>query len=224
MPSITTENYLKAIYVLSERSPDRPLVRLGELAEELDLTPGTITTMIRSLAKRDLVTYKPRSGVRLTENGRGQALQVLRRHRLIELFLVQVMGMDWSEVHEDAEALEHAVSDRFISRMDEMMGYPTEDPHGDPIPNAVSTMPDQEGRALTEVNPGDYILTRVHDQDPDFLDWLSSNRLMPGTPVTLCGKDIQAGLLTLRLADRAEELPLGLEAARHLKVNPRVST
>ena len=107
--SSTTENYLKTICQLAERHPNDPLVRLGELATEMGVTAGTITTMIRGLDTKGLVHYKLRSGVKLTDKGRTQALQVVRRHRIIESFLVDVMKMDWSEVHEDAEALDCVV-------------------------------------------------------------------------------------------------------------------
>lgn len=220
MPSPTTENYLKAIYTLAERDTNRPLVRLGELATELNLTPGTITTMIRSLAERDLVTYQPRAGVKLTSKGKQEALLVLRRHRLIELFLVEVMKMDWSEVHEDAEALEHAVSDKFLAKMDEMMGFPTEDPHGDPIPEAGADMPASKSRILSEVPPGRYQLSRVNDQDPDFLDWLSSTELRPGICFNVRSHDPRAGVLLLQRQGTDTDLAIGVEAAKKIRVTP----
>ncbi len=220
MPSPTTENYLKAIYALAERDTNRPLVRLGELATELKLTPGTITTMIRSLAERDLVTYQPRAGVKLSAKGNQEALQVLRRHRLIELFLVEVMKMDWSEVHEDAEALEHAVSDKFLAKMDEMMGYPTEDPHGDPIPVAGAEIPASQTRKLSDVPSGNYQLSRVNDQDPEFLDWLSASGLRPGTRFAVTSHDPRSGVLLLQLEGGAAELPIGIGAAKNIRVKP----
>lgn len=222
MPSPTTENYLKAIYALAEKDTSRSLVRLGELATELHLTPGTITTMIRSLAERDLVTYQPRAGVKLSAKGKQEALQVLRRHRLIELFLVEVMKMDWSEVHEDAEALEHAVSDKFLAKMDEMMGYPTEDPHGDPIPVAGADMPASKSRPLSDVPPGTYQLSRVNDQDSEFLDWLSASDLRPGTRFSVRSHDPRSGVLLLQRQGATEEIPIGMEASRKIQVKPVV--
>ncbi|MEX2607128.1 MAG: metal-dependent transcriptional regulator [Kiritimatiellia bacterium] len=220
MPSSTTENYLKAIYALAERDTNSPLVRLGELATELNLTPGTITTMIRSLSERDLVIYQPRVGVKLTQKGKREALLVLRRHRLIELFLVEVMKMDWSEVHEDAEALEHAVSDKFLAKMDEMMGYPTEDPHGDPIPVAGADMPATKNRVLSDVEPGAYQLSRVNDQDPEFLAWLSASDLRPGTRLVVSSHDPHSGVLMLQLQGAETEFPIGVEAAKKIRVKP----
>src|SRR5205823_10720816 len=136
LPSSTVENYLKAIYLgqAALASPDR-LVSMGHVATALGVTPGTATTMIKALSESGLAEYEPYSGVRLTPAGEKLAGLVLRRHRLVEAFLVQVMGMSWAEVHADAEQLEHVVSDRLTDRIDEMLGRPTQDPHGDPTPN-----------------------------------------------------------------------------------------
>src|SRR5215510_6250049 len=137
LPSSTVENYLKAIYQgQAALGSDVRLVPMGQLAAALGVTPGTATTMVKALAESGLAEYEPYSGVRLTPAGEKLAGLVLRRHRLVEAFLVQVMGMSWAEVHEDAEQLEHVVSDRLIDRIDQMLGRPTHDPHGDPIPNA----------------------------------------------------------------------------------------
>ena len=109
---------------------------MGHVAAALGVTPGTATTMVKALAESGLAEYEPYTGVRLTKAGEKLAGLVLRRHRLVELFLVQVMGMSWAEVHDEAEQLEHVVSERLIERIDEMLGRPTHDPHGDPIPSA----------------------------------------------------------------------------------------
>src|SRR6476659_6209319 len=136
LASSTVENYLKAIYLgQSTLAADQRLVSMGHVAAALGVTPGTATTMIKALTESGLAEYEPYSGVRLTAAGERLAGLVLRRHRLVEAFLVQVMGMSWAEVHEEAEQLEHAVSERLIDRIDEMLGRPTHDPHGDPIPN-----------------------------------------------------------------------------------------
>src|SRR5213080_1420420 len=142
LPSSTVENYLKAIYHGQiALQPAQRLVPMGQVAGALGVTPGTATTMIKALSESGLAEYEPYSGVRLTPAGEKLAGLVLRRHRLVEQFLVQVMGMSWDEVHEDAEQLEHVVSERLIQRIDEMLGRPTHDPHGDPIPTAEGTMP-----------------------------------------------------------------------------------
>src|SRR6267154_6215525 len=137
LPSSTVENYLKAIYQgQSALGPDQRLVPMGQVASALSVTPGTATTMVKALAESGLAEYEPYSGVRLSAAGEQLAGLVLRRHRLGEAFLVQVMGMSWAEVHDEAEQLEHVVSERLIERIDEMLGRPTHDPHGDPIPTA----------------------------------------------------------------------------------------
>src|SRR5881296_1896430 len=136
LPSSTVENYLKAIYQgQSTLSGAERLVPMGQVAAALGVTPGTATTMVKALAESGLAEYEPYSGVRLSAAGEKLAGLVLRRHRLVEAFLVQVMGMSWADVHDDAEQLEHVVSERLIDRIDEMLGRPTHDPHGDPIPS-----------------------------------------------------------------------------------------
>src|ERR671923_696122 len=132
LPSQTVENYLKAIFLAQTALDGRDArVPMGQLATALGVVPGTATTMVKALSESGLVKYEPYAGVRLTPAGEKLAALVLRRHRLVELFLVQVMGMSWAEVHDEAENLEHAVSDQLVERMDEMLGRPSVDPHGD---------------------------------------------------------------------------------------------
>src|SRR3954471_22276852 len=137
MPSSTVENYVKQIYLeqQAERDP-AGLVAMGRLATAMGVVPGTATSMIKTLADSGLVIYEPRGGVRLTHGGEQLALHVLRRHRLVEVFLVKVLGLDWSEVHAEAEELEHAISDKVLERMDDVLGRPRVDTPGDPIPSA----------------------------------------------------------------------------------------
>src|SRR5437867_3857904 len=171
LQSSTVENYLKAIYqgqaVLAR---DERLVSMGHVAAALGVTPGTATTMVKALAESGLAEYEPYSGVRLTPAGEKLAVLVLRRHGLVELFLVQVMGMSWAEVHEEAEQLEHVVSERLIERIDEMLGRPTHDPHGDPIPTAEGTIAPKHVESLLTCPIGTMLrVTRIADQDPAFL-------------------------------------------------------
>src|SRR6188768_4334278 len=141
LPSSTVENYLKAIFnAQSSLGPNERLVPMGQVASALAVAPGTATTMVKALAESGLAEYEPYSGVRLTKAGEQLAGLVLRRHRLVEAFLVQVMGMSWTEVHDEAEHLEHVVSERLIDRIDEMLGRPSADPHGDPIPGPEGTL------------------------------------------------------------------------------------
>src|SRR5690348_3019420 len=180
LPSSTVENYLKAIYQAQTALPRDGLVPMGQLAAALSVVPGTATTMVKTLAESGLVRYEPYAGVRLTPAGEKLAGLVLRRHRLVELFLVQVMGMSWAEVHDEAEQLEHVVSERLIERIDDMLGHPTHDPHGDPIPNPEGTITPRLLDTLLTCPVGErLIVTRIADQDPAFLRFIESNDLKP---------------------------------------------
>src|SRR5262249_3249852 len=135
MPSLTVENYLKTIYQIVAQQGGGPAAT-GQIAAVLNVSPGTVTSMLKTLSESKLVTYMPYGGVRLTVAGTALALRVMRRHRLVEVFLSKTLDMTWDEVHEEAENLEHAVSDRLVDRIDARLGYPEVDPHGDPIPKA----------------------------------------------------------------------------------------
>src|ERR1700726_3203083 len=174
LPSSTVENYLKAIYLGQLMLPaGSRLVPMGHVAAALGVTPGTATTMVKALAESGLAEYEPYSGVRLTSAGEKLAGRVLRRHRLVELFLVQVMGMSWDEVHAEAEQLEHVVSERLIERIDEMLGRPTHNPHGDPIPNTDRTITAKHLDSLLTCPVGRRLkVTRIADQDPSFLRFI----------------------------------------------------
>jgi DtxR family Mn-dependent transcriptional regulator len=218
LPSSTVENYLKAIYQgQSSLAAGARLVPMGQVASALGVTPGTATTMIKTLAESGLVEYEPYSGVRLTRAGEKLAALVVRRHRLVELFLVQVMGMSWAEVHEDAELLEHVVSDRLIDRIDEMLGRPTHDPHGDPIPNQEGSIasPTLE-TLLTCPTRTPLRVTRVADQDPEFLRFIEQNNLKPGQPVEVESRDPAADAVALRGQDG--RMTIGTRAASKLLV------
>src|SRR5687767_6390380 len=181
LPSQTVENYLKAILLAQAALPDEGLVPMGQLASCLGVVPGTATTMVKALAESGLVKYEPYAGVRLTAAGEKLAAMVLRRHRLIELFLVKVMGMSWTEVHDEAEHLEHAVSDRLIERIDEMLGRPSVDPHGDPIPDQHGAVDRREYDTLLTCPLRSRVrVSRVSDQDRDFLQFIERHDLKPG--------------------------------------------
>ncbi|MEM1082533.1 MAG: metal-dependent transcriptional regulator [Verrucomicrobiota bacterium] len=219
MPSSTVENYLKAILRLSDESPDEALVGIGRIATALELTSGTVTTMMKHLGKEGFVDYQPRKGVVLTETGRAAAVQVLRRHRLIELFLVEVMHLDWAHVHEEAEVLEHVLSDRMVERIDEMLGRPAHDPHGDPIPNAEGVVREDEFKALSECEPGEYQLVRVARDEPDFLRWLQEQGLRPGAGIEVRGIDKLAGIVEIRVDGGEQSLRIGEAVAGVLGVS-----
>lgn len=219
LPSSTVENYLKAIYS-AQRVLDRDgLVPMGQLAAALDVVPGTATTMVKALAESGLVRYEPYAGVRLTPAGVKLAALVLRRHRLIELFLVQVMGMSWAEVHDEAEHLEHAVSERLIERMDEMLGFPSVDPHGDPIPNAEGGVHERSYHSLLECPVGQPLrIARVADQDAEFLRFLEQRALIPGQTVVVVDRDAVADSVAVD-AGNGRRLVLGTRAASKVLVD-----
>src|SRR6266571_7163264 len=218
LPSSTVENYLKAIYQgQSALGPPERLVPMGQVAAALGVTPGTATTMVKALNDSGLAEYEPYSGVRLTAAGERLAGLVIRRHRLVEAFLVQVMGMSWAEVHEEAEQLEHAVSERLIDRIDEMLGHPTHDPHGDPIPTPEGTIPaDHLESLLTCPISTPLRVTRIADQDPAFLRFIESNDLKPGQRVEVETRDAAADSVLLRNKDR--RMTIGARAASKLLV------
>jgi DtxR family transcriptional regulator, Mn-dependent transcriptional regulator len=217
--SHTVENYLKAILQAQTASPPDALVPMGHLASALGVVPGTATTMVKALSESGLVRYEPYAGVRLTPAGEKLAALVLRRHRLIELFLVQVMGMSWAEVHEEAEHLEHAVSDRLIERIDEMLGHPSADPHGDPIPDPEGTVSRQQyDTLLTCPLNAPVTVRRVSDQDSDFLRFAEKHDLKPGQVVSVEGRDDAADSVRLR-GRNDREFTIGSRAASKVLVS-----
>jgi len=220
MATSTVEDYLKCIY-LEEQSKRGELVPTGQVAAALQVAPGTATSMVKTLADSGLVDYEPYVGVRLTSAGQRLATHVLRRHRLVESFLVRVMGMSWSEVHGDAELLEHAVSERLIDRIDEMLGYPSADPHGDPIPTAGGEIPERSDLASLVECPLDarQALVRVTDQRAEFLRLLERHALLPGCRLSVVSRDELAD--TVEIApERGEHLQLGFRAASRILVEP----
>lgn len=210
MASSTVENYLKAILHLQGEGLGNTTV--GEIAKELGVTPGTVTIMMRHLRERRLIAYEPRRGVSLRDAGRTEALKVVRRHRLVETFLVEVMQLDWSEVHEEAEILEHVISDRLLDRMDKMLGEPTHDPHGDPIPDRHGVLAPDRSVPLLGVAEGRYRVVRVSDEDSALLGWLNEKGLRLGEEFQLTHPDRAAGLLELSKEGGAR-VQLGLQVA-----------
>ena len=220
LPSSTVENYLKAIYLgVGALTPPQRLLPMGQLASSLSVTPGTATTMVKTLAESGLVEYEPYSGVTLTPAGRKLAALVLRRHRLVELFLVRVMGYSWDEVHDEAEQLEHVVTDRLIDRMDEMLDRPEVDPHGDPIPNAEGLVKHQEAQTLLTCPLGTKVtVTRVIDQDRGFLRFIEHHNLKPGESIQVEERDDAADSVRVR-GKNDERITIGTRAASKLLVH-----
>lgn len=210
MASLTIENYVKTIYQVCAAQDSRPAAT-GKLAESLGVLPGTVTSMLKTLSEAGLAVYTPYEGVNLTESGRLLAMRVIRRHRLIELFLVRTLHLKWDEVHEEAENLEHAVSDWLVDRMDAFLGNPESDPHGDPIPRADGSIRSALGRSLAELAAGDqFRLVRVLDQSPEFLRFLSETGLPLGAQGTVLHNRSEAGVLSFRLGDQQRTLSLAV--------------
>lgn len=193
---------------------------MGRLAAAMRVVPGTATSMVKTLADSGLVTYEPREGVRLTLGGEQLPLHVLRQHRLVELFLVRVLGLDWSEVHAEAEELEHATSDKVLGRIDEILGNPSVDPHGDPIPSASGDVEKTrlDSLATCKLNIRQRI-ARVIDQDPPFLQFANRCGLLPGVQVAIESRDPLADAVRVQLQG-ASSVTLGTGAASKILVEP----
>jgi DtxR family Mn-dependent transcriptional regulator len=221
LASSTVENYLKAIFLgaPSTRSQESyALLPMGQLAAALGVAPGTATAMVKALAESGLVRYEPYAGVALTPAGEKLAALVVRRHRLLELFLVQVLGFGWDEVHDEAEHLEHAVSDRLIERIDEMLGRPEVDPHGDPIPDAQGAVRSQDVQTLLTCPLSTAVtVTRVLDQDKAFLRFIERHDLKPGQSITVEARDSAADSVRVHSAG-AEPITIGARAASKVLV------
>jgi DtxR family Mn-dependent transcriptional regulator len=216
LASLTIENYVKTIYQIVARQDGRPAAT-GQLAAALGVSPGTVTSMLKTLSDTGLAEYTPYEGVRLTEAGRKLALRVLRRHRLIELFLVETLKLTWDEVHEEAENMEHAVSDLLVDRIDEYLGFPAADPHGDPIPKADGTITSTPGQNLTDWPAGHrFRLVRVIDQSPKFLRYLSEAGIPLGAEGRVTETSPEAGTITIEIDGR--QVTMSHEVAGRLRV------
>jgi DtxR family transcriptional regulator, Mn-dependent transcriptional regulator len=217
MATSTVENYLKQLY-LEQHLAAGGMVPMGKLASAMGVVPGTATSMVKALSDSGLVEYEPRGGVRLTHSGEQLALHVLRRHRLLELFLVKILGLDWSVVHDEADRLEHAISDNVLERIDALLGHPTADPHGDPIPTPKGDLhePPRSSLADCELNTPQQI-ARVLDQDPQFLQFLERNGLVPGSTITVIKRDPHSEAVRIRIP-RRDEVSLGIAAAAKILV------
>lgn len=216
--TVAVENYLKHMLLLSDG--DDELVPMGKLAGALAVVPGTVTAMVKALADGGLVEHQPRHGVRLTHEGRRVALNVLRKHRLVETFLVNVLKMDWAKVHDEAEQLEHAISDEVLDRLDALLGHPQTDPHGDPIPSRQGKLSSQVYATLaTCVTDRPLRIVRITEQSEEFLQFAEQNGLQPGTAVRVTDRNLTAGLVTLR-KPTGRPVALSVAAAGKILVEP----
>jgi DtxR family Mn-dependent transcriptional regulator len=213
--SRAVEDYVKSIYTLTQQG-DKATTKA--LAERMGLGRGTVSGMVKQLAERGLVDHTPYYGARLTQTGRELAMRVLRRHRLIELFLIKTLDLGWDEVDDHAEQLEHAVSDRLIERIDAKLGHPSIDPHGSPIPNASGEIESQNFHPLSELPVGETaVVRRVSDADASFLQFLHEHGIKLGGKLKLVGHGpfgsvvVQVGKRELNLPREAAE-SIDLEA------------
>ncbi|MCB9136236.1 MAG: metal-dependent transcriptional regulator [Anaerolineales bacterium] len=203
------EDYLKAIYELT-----LPHGRAGtnDLAALLEVTPASVSGMIKKLSETEppLVEYEKHRGVVLTPEGEKVALEIIRHHRLLELYLHQMLGYPWDKVHEEADRLEHVISEEFEARIAAALGDPSHDPHGDPIPTAELTLPPSTLTPLNKLRPGDHAaIRRVRDTDPDLLCYLEERGLVPQIQIEVLEFSPFDDNLTIRIEGQAETLTLG---------------
>jgi DtxR family transcriptional regulator, Mn-dependent transcriptional regulator len=220
-PSEAVENYAKAIYSLQERSGGEP-VATNDLAERLQVTPASASGMIKKLADQGLVEHVPYRGVQLTGEGEQVALEVMRHHRLLETYLSEQLGVPWDRVHEEAETLEHVISEDLEARIAAKLGNPTRDPHGDPIPDAELQIEEDATRSLADLEPGHRgRFVRVSDADPAMLRYLSERGVALGDRLEVLDRQPFGGPLTVRFADTLQVLGGALAAAMRVELDPR---
>lgn len=214
--SPAVEDYLKAIYTLTHSAAT---ASTNDIAARLAVSTGSVSAMIGRLAESGLVSHEPYRGAALTDEGRQAALHVVRRHRLIELFLAEALDMPWEELHDEAEILEHVVSDRLVDRIAEKLGDPQFDPHGDPIPTRELTVETPTTVGLANLEPGVRgVFVRVSDSDPEMLRFLSAQGIAIGDTVEVVGRQPFDGPVIVRIGER--EHTLGLTLAHVMRVAP----
>ena len=212
------EDYAKAIYALALRTGG--VVTTNAIADRLAVTPASVSAMVKKLAERGLVEHVPYKGVALTAEGRRVALEVLRHHRLLELYLVEHLGVPWDRVHAEAEALEHVISEDLEARIAAKLGNPTHDPHGDPIPDADLVIDEGQTRSLSDLETGVRgIFVRVSDSEPGMLRYLDERGVRLGDELEVVDRQPFDGPLTVRFGDQLQVLGGGL--ARAMRIEPR---
>ena len=210
------ENYAKAIYELQEK--DARAVRTTEVAKRLGVTPASASGMLKRLAEEGVVEYQPYHGTRLTPDGERIALEMIRHHRLIELFLAEVLGMSWDRVHAEAEVLEHHISEELEELIAAKLGEPAIDPHGDPIPDRDLEVSADESVPLTDLDQGEQgTFTRVSDSDASMLRYLAERSIQPGARLTVTGKEPFGGPVMVQIGRSTH--PLGPELAASMRVS-----
>jgi DtxR family Mn-dependent transcriptional regulator len=213
----SVEDYLKAIYQLS---PEGRPASTSEIAHLLALSPPSVTGMVKRLSEHGLLEHVPYRGVQLTDEGRRAALRMVRRHRLIEAYLVEFLGYSWDTVHEEAERLEHAVSDTMVERMATALGHPEVDPHGDPIPSADGIVQELSCTPLTDIAVGETVeLHRVHESQPERLRYIASLGLKPGVQIKVIDRQPFDDLVTVEVG--GQQHVIGRELGHVLQCAPR---
>lgn len=208
--SQSVEDYLKAIYLLEI---DGVVATTNNIAESLSVSSASVTNMFKKLAKLKLINHKSYRGAELTEAGEKIALEVIRHHRLLELYLKEMMGYSWDQVHDEAEKLEHHISEQFEDKIAELLNDPTHDPHGDPIPSKEGVVPEMASLAITDADENEsYIIGRVRDQDPELLRFLEKSGIIPGVKVTILEKTPFDGPVKIKLEDK--ETTIGNSVAK----------
>lgn len=216
MTSPAVQDYLKAIYRLSQ---DDEAASTSSIAERLQVAAGSVSGMLRRLADQGLVEHIPYYGARLTQDGEREAVRMIRRHRVLEAFLVEVLGYTWDRVHEEAERLEHAASDELIDRMARVIGEPDFDPHGAPIPGAGRAFVEPRYPSLAELEVGcPAVLREVSDEDPAALRYLAGLKLLPGVRLEVLEQAPFKGPLRVRVGETVQYV--GRELSCSIKVEP----
>lgn len=209
------EDYLKIIYEIQKESEK---VNTNAISDKLGVSPASVTSMMKKLSEKKLITHKPYQGVKLTGPGRKIALEVIRHHRLVELYLSEALGVPWDKVHEEAEKWEHVLSEDLEDRMDKALGYPTRDPHGSPIPSRDGTVLDLKSIPLTELEPGQSgVIAEVSDHDPDLLRYVGNMGLYPMTKIKVVSVEPFSGPITIKV-DKDSHI-LGSEAAQYVFIS-----
>jgi DtxR family transcriptional regulator, Mn-dependent transcriptional regulator len=216
--SASIQDYAKAVYALEARGG--LAVSTNDLAERLGVTPASVSGMVRKLTEVGIVEHEPYHGVRLTEEGRRVALEVLRHHRLLELFLAQELGMSWDRVHTEAEVLEHVLSEELEELIAARLGYPTVDPHGDPIPTPDFEIDERPTSSLDELSMGAAgRFVRVSDSDPEMLRYLGDAGILPGDRLEVRDRQPFGGPLFVRVDGREHTIGGQLAAAMRIAVD-----
>ena len=206
------EDYLKVIYVLEA---DGEKATTTAIAQALDVSNASVTNMLKKLAGMNLIVHESYKGAELSPAGKKVALEILRHHRLLELYLKEVMGYSWDEVHDEAEKLEHHISEQFEDRIAELLNHPTHDPHGDPIPTKDGVMPEKATLALNEAETKTlYMVGRVRDQNPELLRYLEQQGVLPGVELTIIEKAPFDGPISLEID--SEVISLGFSIAQNI--------